>query len=131
MLSSSKAAFCSARNNGVAREGDRGSAAANTGKERLCSTISESRGRSTSMPRTSRQIPRGRRTKKLRRSAAVSALPAPVRFAAPHGCASTKRATVAAVTASLTSVLRWTLIGTAPQAAGATIDGVRACESAW
>ena len=42
-----------------------------------------------------------------------------------------KRDAVVVVTASLTSVLRWMLIGTAPHAAGAIEEGVFACASAW
>jgi len=47
------------RTRGVAREGRRGSKGANTGKASVCAAISASRGRSTSMPRMKRQIPRG------------------------------------------------------------------------
>ncbi len=90
-----------------------------------------SRGRSRSIPRTKRQIPRRFLSKNARRSPAVSALPGAASAEDAHGCASMNRAEVVAVTASLMSVLRWTLIGTAPQAAGATEEGVFACASAW
>ena len=48
-----------------------------------------------------------------------------------HGCVSMNFAALVAVTASETSVLRCTLIGTGPHAAGATVDGAVACASAW
>ena len=78
-----------------------------------------------------RQIPRGWRSKNARRSAAVSGLPGAPSVAAFHGCASMNLAELVAVTASDTSVLRWTLIGTGPHAAGATVDGAVAWASAW
>ena len=131
IASSSNDARCSVRKSGVARFDARGSKGANTGKARLCAAISASRGRSTSIPRMYRQSPRGCRSKNARRSFAVSALPVEERVAAFHGCASMKRDAVVLVTASLTRVLRWMLIGTAPHAAGAIEEGVFACASAW
>ena len=130
MASSSNAARWSARKSGEARPVARGSKGAKTGKARLCAAISASRGRSTSMPWMKRQIPRGVRSKNARRSLAVSAEPGAARPAAFQGCASMNRAALVAVTASLTRVLKCTLIGTAPQAAGATDAGAFACASA-
>ena len=78
-----------------------------------------------------RQIPRGCRSKNARRSAAVSALAGAPSVGAFHGCVSMNFAALVAVTASETSVLRCTLIGTGPHAAGATVDGAVACASAW
>ena len=83
------------------------------------------------MPRMNRHIPRGWRSKNARRSAAVSGLPGAPSVAAFHGCASMKRPALVAVTASEMSVLRCTLMGTGPQAAGATEAGEVACASAW
>ena len=78
-----------------------------------------------------RQIPRGCRSKNARSSAAVSALAGAPSVAAFHGCASMNLAALVAVTASETRVLRCTLIGTGPHAAGATAEGAIACASAW